>query len=230
MKTFRIKSGYLNKRYTLQELRSVIGDSGYPEMQYKFACVLSSDKDKAIKKAFEITGEMLTIDFEVDETESPSVIDWSVFQAGKYQGISAEKVCTDDPDYVIFLIKQGIKSYEKTLEICKKHPVIIAKLTVPVEQPKFEEKPVVKPSEYVGIAGSKIELEIKHIETFGFDTNFGRCYISKFEDRSGNILVYKGNSVDPSDFNGFTESGFTVKKHSEYQGVRQTEIIRVKAK
>lgn len=76
--------------------------------------------------------------------------------------------------------------------------------------------------------GAKVELEIKRIPklSFSFNGSFGRTYIETYETKCGKIVKYMGSS--PLDIEeNFTKVQATIK-HSEYNGVDETKLIRIK--
>lgn len=101
--------------------------------------------------------------------------------------------------------------------------------------PKVE-KPV---SEYVGEVGKRLEAEVTLVDVFGFEvpsfTPWGGTdtkMVYKFEDASGNILVWftTGYGLDAQQYpqGSILKIRGTVKEHSEYKGSKQTVLQRVK--
>lgn len=94
-------------------------------------------------------------------------------------------------------------------------------------------------SNYVGEIGEKITVTVtwegspyferRSFSGFGTET----CYIHRFRDPDGNLIIWKSLCGFPLDDvnNGETVvlSG-TVKEHSEYKGEKQTLILRAKVK
>lgn len=85
-------------------------------------------------------------------------------------------------------------------------------------------------SQYVGEVGKRIELHpISAKIVTGWETQWGYTYIWKITDESGNVYTWKtakGGSIDPDQLP--TTIKGTVKAHTEYQGVCQTELTRCK--
>jgi len=77
--------------------------------------------------------------------------------------------------------------------------------------------------------GEKIELELKRIpsKSFSFDGSFGRTYIETYISKCGKLLKYMGGSPVSIKEDEFTKVKSTVK-HSEYNGVKETKLIRIK--
>lgn len=74
--------------------------------------------------------------------------------------------------------------------------------------------------------GEKVKLELKQVGIFSFDTNYGTTYIVTFEDVEGRIFKYKGANP-PDNFEELTKISATIK-HSEYNGVLETNLLRIK--
>lgn len=89
------------------------------------------------------------------------------------------------------------------------------------------------PSVYLGTVGERQEFTAVLAFCRGFDTDFGTTYINKLVDAAGNVIVYKGSK----DFRDegvaigdtLTFAG-TVKAHTEYQDIKQTQVSRPKIK
>ena len=92
-------------------------------------------------------------------------------------------------------------------------------------------------SQYVGSVKERIELEgtMKFITSWIGD--YGTTYLFTITDDKGNIYKYMGKDLRPSDYDEekrhfvkhkeFTiKSRFTIKKHEEYRGEKQTIINR----
>lgn len=81
-------------------------------------------------------------------------------------------------------------------------------------------------TEYFGNVGDKLELEVKLVHRGAFTTNWGTTLVYTFTDSKDHQFVWKtGTSWDVSEGTKITLRG-TVKAHSEYRGVRQTELTR----
>ena len=57
---------------------------------------------------------------------------------------------------------------------------------------------------------------------------YGIMKIYMFKDSNGNILVWKTNTTLDIELNKVYSVSFTIKEHSEYNGIKQTSIIRAK--
>jgi len=92
---------------------------------------------------------------------------------------------------------------------------------------KEEEKEEKVESEFVGKVNDKIEIEVTLIKKFSYDTIYGTTYIYKFEDQSGNTLVWKTGSKELKENEKYKVKG-TIKEHEEYRGEKQTQLTRCK--
>ena len=80
------------------------------------------------------------------------------------------------------------------------------------------------PSDYVGNVGDKIEFTAVPKCVYSYETDYGWNYIYKFQD-GDNIIIWKtSKALDDVE----TTFKATVKAHSEYRGIKQTEVTRAK--
>lgn len=89
-------------------------------------------------------------------------------------------------------------------------------------------------SEYVGEIGQKLELKVKYLRYFTFETHFSYYgemnFIYKFADENGNTIVWKTSKClcdELQQENYYTIKG-TVKEQNEYKGDKQTVLTRCK--
>lgn len=107
-------------------------------------------------------------------------------------------------------------------------------------QRAHEEKTAPKGSEYIGNIGDKIEMPVTFwkmstykVQAFGGYYNrdepaMETKYIYSFIDASGNCLIWNTTSFHQlSDDDKLILKG-TIKRHSEYKGIKQTELQRCK--
>lgn len=96
-----------------------------------------------------------------------------------------------------------------------------------VEAQKTEEAQTIK-STYQGNIGDKLDINITDVQLItSWDTQWGTTYIYKFIDTEGNIFTWKTSNWIRLDRPVKTLKG-TVKDHTEYRGVQQTELTRCK--
>jgi hypothetical protein len=86
-----------------------------------------------------------------------------------------------------------------------------------------------KTNDYLGVVGEKIELVATVKSDTDIDGQFGKIQLLRFEDATGNSLVWfnNGKVVDVEVGKQYNIKG-TVKKQDEYKGRKQTSITRVK--
>ena len=90
-----------------------------------------------------------------------------------------------------------------------------------------EKEKLAKSSNYIGEVGEKISVNFASgREVACCETQFGLLHIYEFKDVNGNIVIWKSSSSKDIPESG-TVTG-TVKAHEEYNGVKQTVILRAK--
>ena len=90
-----------------------------------------------------------------------------------------------------------------------------------------EKEKLAKSSNYIGEVGEKISANFASgREVACCETQFGLLHIYEFKDVNGNIVIWKSSSSKDIPESG-TVTG-TVKAHEEYNGVKQTVILRAK--
>lgn len=96
------------------------------------------------------------------------------------------------------------------------------------EKKRQEEKErLATKSNYIGSVGDKIEVDfVSGREVACCETQFGLLHIYEFKDASGNVIVWKSSSGKEIPESGKISG--TVKDHEEYNGVKQTVILRAK--
>jgi hypothetical protein len=80
---------------------------------------------------------------------------------------------------------------------------------------------------YIGNVGDKITLELTQVACFTFDSQFGICYINKFKDTEGNVVIWKTSRRVANDGENVTLKG-TIKEHNEFRTEKQTILTRCK--
>lgn len=92
-----------------------------------------------------------------------------------------------------------------------------------------EKESLATESNYIGSVGDKIEVDfVSGREAACCETQFGLLHIYEFKDESGNVIVWKSSSGKEIPESGKISG--TVKAHEEYNGVKQTVILRAKIK
>lgn len=83
-------------------------------------------------------------------------------------------------------------------------------------------------TEWYGSIKDKVDLNVKLIRRCSYDTMYGTTYVYTFEDDQGHQLVWKtGTWLEQDKGDEVTLKG-TIKAHSEYKGIKQTELTRCK--
>ena len=81
-------------------------------------------------------------------------------------------------------------------------------------------------SNYLGEIGKRLDISVKEMRIVtSWESIYGTTFIYKIVDESGNILTWKTSTLVPDEVKSLKG---TVKAHSEYRGVRQTELTRCK--
>ena len=80
------------------------------------------------------------------------------------------------------------------------------------------------------------DIELTLVFRTAFDGFYGRTFLLKFEDQSGNVIVWKTSSpILASDGTAHRKGDritvdFTVKAHDDYKGTPQTVVTRLNVK
>lgn len=81
---------------------------------------------------------------------------------------------------------------------------------------------------YYGNISDKIQVLAKVIRIAGYETQWGYTNVFTFEDSEGHQFVWKtGSFIELNEGNMVNLKG-TIKNHSEYKFVKQTELTRCK--
>ena len=128
-------------------------------------------------------------------------------------------------------VKLGGKPMEFPWEEFNKKLVVVDKFWAVLneeEKKRQEEKErLATESNYIGSVGDKIEIDfVSGREAACCETQFGLLHIYEFKDASGNVIVWKSSSSKDIPESGAVTG--TVKAHEEYNGVKQTVILRAK--
>lgn len=91
-----------------------------------------------------------------------------------------------------------------------------------------EESKVEVNNEFIGKVGDKVSIELQEVSlAYVMDTMFGNCYVYKAKDTSNHVLITR-TSRGNFDVNKCKRWVGTIKELSEYKGVKQTVLTRVK--
>ena len=90
-----------------------------------------------------------------------------------------------------------------------------------------EKEKLAKSSNYIGEVGEKISVNfVSGREVACCETQFGLLHIYEFKDANGNTVIWKTSSGKDIPEGGVVTG--TVKAHEEYDGIKQTVILRAK--
>lgn len=90
-----------------------------------------------------------------------------------------------------------------------------------------EKEKLASESNYLSSVGEKISVHfVSGREAARCDTQFGILHIYEFKDANGNTVVWKSSSSKDIPESGIVTG--TVKAHEEYNGIKQTVILRAK--
>lgn len=82
-------------------------------------------------------------------------------------------------------------------------------------------------SSYLGNIGEKVTVSVNAARLItSFETQFGYTHLYEFIDVEGNVLIWYASSSKNID--GVTSVTGTVKKHDDYEGIKQTVLTRCK--
>ena len=125
------------------------------------------------------------------------------------------------------LLVTGKRTFATPNGIVAYAPTLYKKIQERLERER-QRKLIAETSKYIGTVGEKITVTVKFEITGGYETQYGYVRIYKFTTRDGNVLIWKTSAwIDEDSANEITITG-TVSDHSEYAGVRQTVLKRVK--
>lgn len=83
-------------------------------------------------------------------------------------------------------------------------------------------------TEWFGNPSDKVQLNVKLTRKGSFDSKFGTTMVYTFEDEDGHQLIWKTTTRLELDIGESLTLKGTIKAHSEYKGVKQTELTRCK--
>lgn len=119
---------------------------------------------------------------------------------------------------------RNLKTICQDKSVNKKYVGYVVSLMGAYLRSKMEKQPV-KPTEYVGTIGEKLEIDVKSIEvTTSWETQWGTTFVHRITDKKDRVYVWK-TSKHVTECNHITG---TIKAHTEYKREKQTEITRCK--
>lgn len=164
---------------------------------------LSTDIVKAVESAIERIGDRgLFIQLDMDEVLAKR--DLEAFETGKYAGEKIIEVARKDPGYILFIINKMEEEFSRP----KSHGVRnLSKKQILIYSLKgemiayFAEKRAerLRGSKHLGQIGDKVSIKVKFDRQNSFESNFGwetsYTYINTFLDEEGDVIIYKGKSL-----------------------------------
>jgi len=251
IQTFYISTGAKNAMYTLRCRRDVVGSPNLsPYTPDYYLKTLAADEDRAVEKArehFEAFVERVggnredcTFNFEpyadnevyqrrgklsVADTKAIEEIEAGVFPFGKHKG---EAIADAPEGYVLFFADKlatdmearpvSLALYAACAGVALERGLIAKRDAARAERRSLDEQ-----SEFVGTVGERREFTGTVVTQFYKGNDEGGYWINKV--RCGNDLVcYVGKQFSERDCTITFKA--TIKKHSEYQGIKSTQVNR----
>lgn len=213
----------------------------YEKVTYTYFQNLSKDEGAAIKKAREKFGiENPVIDYSLRGKKSWSkrsegfVVDEvpiDLFAFGKFQFTKISE-CeetsylswyyqeTKSEEAKAVLLTRGFKMYEGDLLSLESFKACKAK----AKERKFIDS--LKGGHHFE-NGEKVEIEIKRIGGFSFESNYGTCHVETYASKCGLLLKYMGSSPADISERKYQAVKATIK-HNAYNGESETRLQRIK--
>lgn len=161
---------------------------------------------------------------------------WSCGGTGKRRSPKTVKVYT--PEYEAKLNARRAEKWnrEHADEIAKAEAERAEREAAEAQRKAEEEaERIRRAGSYIGEVGQKIRMTVTFDREVSFETMYGFMTIYTMKDADGNTLIWKTGSGSLMNKAGeIPESGDeieiqgTIKEHSEYNGIKQTALIRVK--
>lgn len=83
-------------------------------------------------------------------------------------------------------------------------------------------------TEWFGSIKDKVDLVVTLIRRGNYDTMYGTTFVYTFEDTQGHQLIWKTGTYLEQKIGSQVSLKGTIKAHSEYKGIKQTELTRCK--
>lgn len=83
-------------------------------------------------------------------------------------------------------------------------------------------------TEWYGSVKDKVDLNVKLVRRGNYDTMYGTTFVYTFEDAQGHQLVWKTGTWLEQEVDSQVTLKGTIKAHTEYKGIKQTELTRCK--
>ena len=127
------------------------------------------------------------------------------------------------------ILRDGYVSYKNLGFLCYLPKGYSKHIEKEIEKEK--QNIIKKESKHFGEVGKRYkDINVCNIENVAsYDTMYGAIYVYRIVLEDGNVLVWKtSNWLSNKDIESVKGITFTIKNHSEYNGVKQTEVTRCK--
>lgn len=177
------------------------------------------------KMSTSVENRINSVDFDADRAENlqqvsdiitwlldPKTADGSSYM-NNLQTIIKSKYCKLNE---INIVASAVKSYQKHLR----------DLEIARERQAAHEEAL--KSNWIGNKGERVEISLAHAELVtSFDSLYGTTFLYKFSDKQGNIFSWFASSPIANPETATKLVG-TVKDHTTYQDVKETQLTRCK--
>ena len=96
------------------------------------------------------------------------------------------------------------------------------------EKDQLKPKQAKKESQYFGTVGKREDFELTYKFVHAWSGHYGYTFLYKFEDKDGNVAIWKSSNDIDFDIDEKVTLKGTVKEHSDYDGIKQTVLTRCK--
>jgi len=83
-------------------------------------------------------------------------------------------------------------------------------------------------SEYVGEKNQRLDMNVTVISSRIIDSSYSQTELFRMLDNSGNLIIWFCSGSTELEIDGVYKIKATIKDHEEYNGVKQTKVLRVK--
>jgi uncharacterized protein (DUF3820 family) len=251
IQTFYISTGRKNAMYTLRARRDTVGQQAFMAdfMPDYYICNLAATPELAAEKAtlyFEAMQDRITqsehfkmiLDTDPEQeafkrrgklstydTIKLNKVEEGYFPFGKH----VDTKIIDAPDsYILYFADKATEVTEPVLGA-----LVAACMGVALERGLIAKREAIKAermerdmlSNFIGTVGSRIDFEGELLVCFQKDDGYGGSYWINKVYCNNNIVVYMG-SKSLGDKGSVVKFRATIKKHSEYQGIKTTQVSR----
>lgn len=235
---YYISSGKKNKLYTL---RRVVTGPGFHEDGYIRS--LGNKPDEAYKRAqdyISLCGRDLPLyddgpelaAWSADGTEGNAAefVQTQIMPFGKYAGIHVSKIPVDYKAYILSNEPRNAIG-EAVHNSFKDDPAVMEYVAAREDFQKAREeqrKRSAERSQFYGAVGNRYDIEVTKIFEKWFDGYYGMNCVVIMHDDQDNVFKYFGSAPPEMEDDARYLISATVKKHEEYQGVKQTQLQRIR--